>query len=67
MKLSLCLLLPLAGCASAAKGARPATYEAELVACNQIARSLYESIACENEARKRYGRPLRAFPDGGAP
>jgi hypothetical protein len=45
--------------------ARPAAYEAELVACSDRATSLAESIRCENEVRARYGRPLRSL-DGGA-
>jgi hypothetical protein len=45
-------------------GPRPATYQAELVACSQTAKTLAESIACENAVRARYGRPPR---DAGAP
>ncbi len=42
---------------------RPATYEAELVACNRWADTLQESIACENKVRRAFDRPLR---DAGA-
>lgn len=61
-----CILAALSGCASAAPAARPAAYETELVVCNRTARSMYESIACENDVRARYGRPRRPFP-GEAP
>lgn len=45
---------------------RPATYGAKLAACNEAARTLAESVACENKVRAEYGRPLRSL-DGGAP
>lgn len=46
---------------------KAAIYEFELTACSQKAATLRESIACENEVRARYGRPLRAMPkDGGS-
>lgn len=49
------LFLNQAGCISA----RPACYEADLIACNQTSKTLAESIACENKVRTLYGRPLR--------
>jgi|CXWL01.1.fsa_nt_gi hypothetical protein len=49
--------------------AKPAAYEAELVMCSEKARSLCESVTCENEVRTRYVRPMRPMPatclDGG--
>jgi len=43
-----------------------AAYAAELAACSQTSSTLEESIACENRARARHGRPLRAMPDAGS-
>lgn len=47
------------GCSSAASKAKPAAYGVELAACSEMAKTCEESIRCENEARKRHGRPLR--------
>lgn len=58
----------LTGCGAAATSARAASYETELVICNQKAKTLKESIDCENDVRGRYGRPARPYPasvDGG--
>jgi len=62
MYIALCTLA-LAGCF----GARSASYESELVICNQRATTLRASIDCENGVRSRFGRPPRPMPDGGAP
>lgn len=57
------------GYASGCAAARAATYESELVSCNQTALSLKASVDCENGVRARYGRPPRVLDfagDGGA-
>ncbi len=61
----------LMGCAHDATPfeAKAADYEKELVTCSAKANSLRESIACENVAREKFGRPPRPMPpskDGGA-
>ncbi len=48
-------ILGQCGCAAS----RPATYQSELVFCNQTSKTLAESIDCENRVRAAYGRPLR--------
>lgn len=45
------------GCA--ALTSKPAKYEARLIECNQLSRTLDESIACENDVRAEFHRPLR--------
>ena len=68
----LCVVVPcllVSGCSAAAATVKPAAYEAELIACSEKSSTLFESIACENRARAREGRPLRPYPafdrDGG--
>ena len=51
--------LVLLGCATTHVAAKPASYEAELVTCNQKANTLKESVDCENQVRSKYGRPPR--------
>lgn len=62
MYIAICAMA-LAGCF----GARAATYESELVLCNQQAPTLRASIECENDVRARYRRPPRPLNDGGTP
>lgn len=67
MTFALAFLLVM-GCGATLE--KPKDYEAELIACNALATTLDESIACENEVRAKYRRPLRdagSRPvDGGA-
>lgn len=58
-----CALLSQWGCN--ATTSRPAAYEAALVACNEWADTLAESIDCENKVRRKFGRPLRDAGEGG--
>lgn len=51
----------LLGCA--ALTSKPAKYEARLIECNQLSRTLDESLACEDAARAEFHRPPR---DAGA-
>lgn len=50
--------LAVEGCA-ASPGARPAAYESALLACNEWADTLRESIECEEKVRRKFGRPAR--------
>lgn len=63
------LILAAAMVSGLALPACPAMYPAELALCNQTAKTLCESIECENKAREAKGRPLREMPascvDGG--
>lgn len=52
------------GCERAAPTARVVTYGFELEDCNDKATTCAESIACENEVRRRYNRPLRDATKG---
>ena len=38
---------------------RPASYSAQLADCTAKSSTCEESIACENEVRAKYNRPLR--------
>lgn len=46
-----------------------AEYPSELALCNEIAKTLCDSIRCENQVRLSHGRPPREMPpaciDGG--
>ena len=69
MKLSLLSLSAVAApillaCSPPVPSGKSMTYGFELEECNRNAKTCAESIACENEARKRYTRPLRDV-DGG--
>jgi hypothetical protein len=61
----LILLCAIGDACASSHPERPAVYELELTACTHKSATLTESIACENEVRARYGRALRALPDGG--
>jgi hypothetical protein len=61
--MSFAVALLVGACASSLE--KPRDYEAELIACNALATSLDESIACENDVRARYRRPLRPVRDAG--
>ncbi len=43
----------------ACEPSKPAKYTTDLQACNQLAKTCEESIACENKNREANGRPLR--------
>jgi hypothetical protein len=43
---------------------RPASYTSQLADCTEKSKTCEESIACENEVRVKYKRPLRDA-DGG--
>lgn len=71
MKLAGLWIVVVLGCGASPPSAevseKAAIYELELTSCSQRSATLRESIACENEVRARYGRPLRAMPkDGGS-
>ncbi len=53
------LLFVVGHCTACAPATKSATYQGELVLCNQQAPTLLESVRCENEVRSRYGRPAR--------
>ncbi len=63
MRVYLALIVSLAGIACVHSIAKPAAYGVELQACTADASTLAASLACENEVRARYARPLL---DGGA-
>ena len=58
---TIALVLLVAACHTVAK---PAAYGAELAECSRTAETCEQSIACENETRARYGRPLRDATKG---
>jgi hypothetical protein len=61
----LILGLPLIACTpETARPARVITYGFELEECTRKADTCQESIACENEVRARYSRPLRDAAKG---
>jgi hypothetical protein len=53
------LMTMTTACERAAPATTPAEYSAELAACTLGSKTCSESIACENDARARHGRPLR--------
>ncbi len=57
MKLGLVSLF-LVACSST-PSPKAASYSVELEECNRKATTCAESIACENDVRARYKRPLR--------
>lgn len=52
----------LSQCGCMPGSGKPAAYSTELVACNQTAFTLCESITCENKVRAAYARPPRLLP-----
>lgn len=48
----------------ACEPSKPANYTTDLTQCNLTAKTCQESIACENEVRAKYKRPLRDASKG---
>jgi len=56
----MCSMFFLAACSSDPPvSVKALTYGFELEECNRNAKTCDESIKCENDARKKYSRPLR--------